>query len=323
MAAANQVIRVLRRNLIQAIRQKRIREAADLIEQLKSEEPLSLETRGMELEYLITAHQWREAGATAEQLVHLYPQSARIHYLAGRVYYHKKNYQGALHCFRESNALHAHWRTRRWLGKTHTQLGQYTEAEADLIQTLPRQSAINLDLAWLYERMNQPLRALEHIETYLADKSDDEFANAQRIRLRAITLDSDTLSEDVDSLMELGEKVPREIMTAYLQNLLESGQGSRARQFISGCRNEIDNNTAASLAWICHRLQAYDLAMILFLQGLPEKLSEVKYLSALESAAGHCNRIEEVITQYESRAPDEKRLYGRIKMLKKRMGGTA
>ena len=315
-----QIIKVLRRNLQQAIKARQFDEAEALLTQLKDEDALSLGTRGLELEYLVVAGQWSDAQTLADQLLRLFPQSARIQYLAGRIYYRMKNYRLALRYFDESNTLHRHWRALRWSGKTQTQLGQFDAAERTLLGLLTEHVSINIDLAWLYERMNQPMRALEHIEAYLDKYPEDAFANAQRLRLVACTQEPDTLSEDVDTLLELDEEVPPEMLPAYVQNLLESGQGHLVRQFIANHSEQIDEQSAASLAWICHRLQAYDLAVSLFTKGLPFRLSDVKYLSALESAARHCNCVDELIEQYEVQAPDEKRLYGRIKSLKRRLG---
>lgn len=319
MTTGNQVIKVLRRNLMQSLRSHRLDEAKDLLDHLKDEEPLSLETRGLELEFLIANKQWKNAQSLADQLSRLFPQSARIHYLAGRVFYQAKNYPEAFRYFSESNALHAHWRTRRWLGKTQTQRGEFIEAEAILIALHPGYMAINLDLAWLYERMNQPERALKHVETFLREYPEQEFATQQRLRLRAMTLEPELLSEDVEALLELDEEVPSEMLPAYLQHLLASGQGQTARKFVTTYRETFDQPTAASLAWICHRLQAYDLAMCLFLDGLPTRIRDVKYLSALESAAHHCNRVEELIPRYEVCANEDKHFYGRIKRLRKRL----
>ena len=167
--------------------------------------------------------------------------------------------------------------------------------------------------------MNQPERALKHVETFLLEYPEQEFATQQRLRLRAMTLEPELLSEDVEALLELDEEVPAELLPAYLQHLLASGQGQAARKFITTYRETFDQPTAASLAWICHRLQAYDLAMGLFLDGLPMRLRDVKYLSALESAARHCNRVEELIPRYEVCANEDKRFYGRIKRLRKRL----
>ncbi len=320
MDIGNQVVRVLRRNLYQAIQTRHLNEAQALLDQLKQEDPLSLETRGFELDYLIATLQWSDAETMADQLLRLFPQSARIQYLAGRVYYRAKKYSQALQCFNESKNIHRHWRTLRWLGKTQTQLGQLTEAEATLVGVASEHATLNLDLAWLYERMNQPTRALNFIETFLSKHPDDEFANAQRLRLRAQVQEPEMLSEDVEMLLELDEEVPIEMLPAYLQNLLESGQGKLARQFVMKHQEQFSEQTAASLGWICHRLQAYDLATNLFIQGLAKRTNDVKYLSALESAARHCQRIEELIEHYEMKAPNEKRLYGRMKQLQKRIG---
>lgn len=316
MSVNTKVIRVLRRNLKQSLRNRHLHESENLIDQLKIEDPLSLETRGLELEFLIAKGSWREAQNLAEQLHRLYPESARIQFLSGRLKYRHKQYDEALHFFEESNRLHPHWITQRWLGKTYTQQGKFEHAESLLLSVVDGHIAVNLDLAWLYERSDQPLRALAQVRSYLENRPDDPFAKDQEIRLKAQTVQPETLSSDIDVLLELDEEIPLGMLPAYLSFLLESGQSQSARDFLSKYRSRLDRNTIASLAWVCYKLQAYDLAMDLFIQALPDKIRDVKYLSALESAARHCNRIAELIPHYAHEAAQERRLYGRIKRLR-------
>ena len=312
------VIKAIRANLKRALRARHYTPAEALLEQLKSEDPLSLETRGLELEYLMAVNRWSEASSLALQLLELFPDSARIHYLAARVYYQAKDYRHALLHFREAERLYPHWITRRWLGKTLTQVGQFEEAEAMLIDLPAAHPQVNMDLAWLYERRDDPQRALQFLSDYLAWRPEDGFAKAQRLRLQATTLSPDELVEEVDTLMELDEPVPAELLATYVQRLLETGQSAAVRQFIDQQRAHWEAQVAASIAWVCHSLHAYDLALLLFLQGLPIHIHEYKYLTALESAARHCRRIDDVIEAYEALATQEKRLYGRIKKLEKR-----
>jgi tetratricopeptide (TPR) repeat protein len=314
----DKLIKVLRSNLRAALRQGSPSQAADIIARLKEEDPLALQTRGLELEYLIAVGQWKQARSLALQLLDLHPDSARIHYLAARVHYHDRSYSQALHHFRESERLHPHWLTRRWLGKTQTQLGQYGHAEAMLLGLLSEHPQVNLDLAWLYERREQPQQALKYVQDYLDFRPDDEFAQTQRRRLRSVSLGAEELVVEVDTLLELDEEIPAEMLSVYVQRLLETGQGAEARRFIARHGADWDPKEAASVAWICHRLQAYDLALQLFLSGLPVSTGNYKYLSALESAAVHCMRVDDVLDAYERLAPQDKRLYGRMKSLAKR-----
>lgn len=314
----DKLIKVLRSNLRASLRQGNLSQAADIIARLKEEDPLALQTRGLELEYLIVIGQWEQARGLASQLLDLHPDSARIHYLAARLHYHGRRYSRALQDFRESERLHPHWLTRRWLGKTQTQLGQYEHAEALLLGVLPEHPQANLDLAWLYERREQPQQALKYVQDYLNFRPDDEFAQAQRRRLCSVTLGAEELVTEVDTLVELDEEIPVEMLSVYVQRLLETGQGAEARRFITRHGADWDPKEAAAVAWNCHRLQAYDLALQLFLSGLPVNTGNYKYLSALESAAVHCMRVDEVLDAYERLAPQDKRLYGRMKSLAKR-----
>jgi tetratricopeptide (TPR) repeat protein len=314
----NAYLKVLRTNLKTALRQGALTQAVDIIAQLKEEDPLSVHTRGLELEYFVASGSWFQASGLASQLLELFPDSARLHYLAGRVFYHDKAYDRALHHFQESERIHPHWLTSRWLGKTHTQLGQYTQAEALLLGLLSGHPQVNLDLAWLYERNQRPQRALRYLEDYLVLHPEDEFAKAQRLRLRATALGPEDLMAEVDALLELDEPIPEGMLPVYVQRLLETGEAAEARRFIYRYAGHWELRDAASIAWVCHRLQAYDLALRLFLIGLPENTANYKYLSALESAARHCKRLDDVINDYERYASQDKRLYGRIKSLKKR-----
>lgn len=317
MAVNNMITRVLRRNLKQALKRRNLRESEDLIRQLKREDPLSLESRGLELEFLIAREQWQEAQIIANQLLHLFPDSARIHFLSGRMAYKRKEYTDALHLFEESNRLYPHWITRRWIGKTHTQKGEYDAAESILLSVLTNSSVVHMDLAWLYERTDQLTLAIKQVENYIKDHPNDSFAKNQETRLKAQMAEPDTLFNDVEVLLELDEEIPEAMLPAYLSHLLEIGQVKNARQFLLKYEKRLGTNTAISLAWVCYKLQAYDLAMNLFVIGFPYKNKDVKYLSALESSARHCDRVAELIPHYENAAEEERRLYGRIKRLKK------
>ncbi|MGH8607698.1 MAG: tetratricopeptide repeat protein, partial [Gammaproteobacteria bacterium] len=162
------LVKVLQNNLRRALRSAALEEAKALLERLREEDALALETRGLELEYLIAVGAWADAASLAEQLLQLFPASARIHYLWGRVCYHEKKYLQAKSHFEQSQRLHPHWLTRHWLGKTHTQLGNYTQAEALLSDLLPGHPRVALDLAWLLERLGAPERALTVLERFLA-----------------------------------------------------------------------------------------------------------------------------------------------------------
>jgi len=247
MTVRKNLATVLQRNLRQALRAGDAEQAGPLLQRLKTEDPLSLETRGLELEYLLLTEHREEARLLAEQLLTLHPGSARIHYLAGRMEYQGRRYPQALARFSESNRLFPHWRTRLWSGKSLTQLGRYGEAEGLLLELHATHPKVGRDLAWLYERMGEEERALHYLERYLESWPDDPLA-------------------------------------------LQQQPG---------------------------RQHAYDLALQLFLAGLPGQLENFKYLQSLESTARKCNRTAELIPIYERYAPEEKRLYGRIRRLQR------
>jgi tetratricopeptide (TPR) repeat protein len=312
------LIRVLRRNLKQSLRRGELAQAEALVRQLKDEDSLSVQTRGLELEVLIAAQRWPDAEVLAAQLVQLFPSSARMHSLAARLYYRQKSYTRALEHFTESERLHPHWMSRLWLGKTHTQRGEYAAAESLLVGVVGEHPEAGVELAWLYERRGEPERALHHLEEYLALRPDDRFARAQQLRLRASAAAPEDLVQEVEALQELGEDIAPEMLPAYVQRLLETGRGVEARRCVDHGLPQWTPQMAGRIAWVCHRLHAYDVALRLFLAGLPVHQRDYKYLSALESAARHCRRTAEVASAYRELAAANRHLYGRIKSLERR-----
>jgi tetratricopeptide (TPR) repeat protein len=309
---------VLRRNLWQALHSGAYDEAEGILARLKDEDPLSIETRGLELEYLLRRGRLEEAEALAGQLLELHPGSARLHYLAGQLAYRCKDYARAQRHFRESLHLHPHWRTRRLLAKTLTQAGGLDEAEAVLLSLLPQRPECLLDLAWLYERRGDEGRALKTLEDHLERRPQDAFARSQRLRLRARLMEPGELLDEVDTLLELGEEVPAEVLPVWLEALLRTGQGGRAREFLRQRRSALDARAAASMGWACYRLQAYDLAFELFLASFPGNRGGAKFLCAMESAAARSGNVATLIDFYKAHAEHDKKLYGRIKTLQHR-----
>jgi tetratricopeptide (TPR) repeat protein len=323
MSMHKRLLQVLRRNFRQALNRRQLAQAAEVLERLREEDPLSVETRGMALEYMLWAGRREEGAALLSQLLRSFPDSARIHYLAGRLSYQEKDYRAALRHFTESLRIHPSWRTRRWLGKTHSQLGQLNEAEALLVELAPRFPAVYVDLAWVYERMDDVGRALACLEAYVDDHPKDAFAKAQRLRLRARASSPEDLVEEVENLRALGDDIPSELATTYVQRLLETGQGTEARRFIDESSDRLDRRAATLLAWVCYHLQAYDMALQLFSIALPAHLRDYKYLCAFESAAVQCHRIGEVIEHYAEHVEEEKTLHGWIKNLRRRFGDAS
>ncbi len=320
MSSKIQLIRVLRNNIKQALWQRQFDEAAKLLDRLKQEDPLAGETRCFELEYLVAVKRSEDALALAEQLLELFPDSARVQFLAGRVYYQRKDYAKAVDCFSESQRIARRWDSQRWLGKTYTQMGRFEDAEAPLHELAPRHDIVNLDLAWLYERMGSIDRAIACMDAYLQKHPSADHAIAKRKRLFANAQDPETLKADVDMLVELDEEIPPELLDAYIKGLLETGESRTARRFILERLDAFDDKTAVSLGWICYHRQAFDLAMALFLKALPSSLSNVKFLSSLETSARHCNRVDDLLACYETHAPTSKNLYGRSQKLRALVG---
>lgn len=309
---------VLRRNLRQSLRAGAYDDAGQVLARLKAEDPLSLETRGLELELLVSSGRHDEADTLATQLLDQFPGSARLHYLAGRLTYARRDYARAERYLRESLNLHPHWRTRHLLARALTQAGRLEEAEPLLLTLAPDHDECLRDLAWLLERRGDDARALECLAAYLAKRPRDPVALAQRLRLRARMMDPRELIEEVETLLGLGEQPPDEVLPVWIEALLTVGEGRRARDFIRDHKAEFDARLATRLAWSSYRRGAFDVAFELFLAAFTPARADVKYLSALESAAARTDNVPAVIDLYTAHAPEEKRLYDRIRSLKRR-----
>ncbi len=301
-----------------ALARNRLHDAEDILAILKKEDPLSRETRGFELEYYINSNRLAEAEALSRQLCTLFPDSGRIHFLAGKAAYRLKKYEQAEVCFRESNRIYPNPGIRHWLGKTLTQMGRFDEAESLLLEARENNPRALLDLAWLHERKNELETALQFFDEYLKLHPEDDYAADQRVRIKAKLLEPEALIEEVAALKDLGEAVPPGLLTEYVRKLFESGQAPRARAEVTSRMNSLDAKTAIQLAWICYKAQAYDLACSIFLAHLPANLENRKYLVALEAAAIRCNRIPQVLEAYHPYLEQARHLYGRSRSLSRR-----
>ncbi len=312
---------ILRRNLASALSRRAIPEAAEILAQLKTQDPLSQETRTLELEYHFRAGHKAESGALRETLLNHYPASPRVQYLAGRIEYGEKHYKVALEHFEESYRLSPHAAVQRYRGKTLTQLGRFNEAEAILEPMAGANPECLADLSWLHERRGDLDRALAAAESLAAHQGRSEFARSLVQRLRAKLLNPAELLEEVENLTALGEKVPEEIIIRRSAALLRQGQGKEAREFMALHRGRLGGRAVVSLGWECYKLQAFDLSFELFLAALPDHPSDAKLLSALEKSAEMCNRLNDVFTAYKHLAPHHRPLFGRMKRLSTRLRG--
>ncbi len=309
------LLAALRNNMRTALVQNRLKDAEDLLARLKTEDPLSIETRGFELELYISANRLAEAGTLAAQLCRLFPESGRIHFLAGKAAYRQKKYEEAEAAFRESHRIYPSPQTEYWLGRTLTQAGRFEEAESLLLSVREHNPRALADLAWLYERKNDLEGALEAYDEFLRSHPEDRYAAEQRMRIKAKLLEPEALIEEVGSLKGLGERVPDTLYPEYIRSLFESGQAPRAREEIMSCMEGMDARVGVRVAWVCYKAQAYDLACALFLAHLPANLENVKYLAALESAARKSSRVDQVLEAYRSHLSHARHLYGRTRSL--------
>ena len=312
------IINALQHNLRQALSIGRVNEAETILARLKKEDPLSAATRGFELELLLNSGRIAEADALARQLCRLFPDSARIIFLAGRVNYRQKRYEPAEGHFRESLRLYPHWRTRHWLGKTLTQAGKFEEAESLLQMVVDHNRYALLDLGWLHERRNDLDAALKAYDEFLAENPGHTYASEQQTRIRARMLDPEDLISEVGALVDMDEEIPQALFPEFVRTLFETGQSPRAREEIQAKAGRLEAKVAVQVAWVCYRAQAYDVACDLFLQHLGVNKSNIKYLVALESAADKCKRLPDVIAAYKTYLPEARQFYGRWRSLARR-----
>lgn len=312
------IVEALQHNLRQALRGGRLEEAETILSRLKKEDPLSAATRGFELECCLGANRLAEANSLAQQLCRLFPESARILFLAGKTAYRLKRYEAAEGHFRESLRLYPHWSTRHWLGKTLTQSGKFDEAEALLQSLAEERRHVLQDLAWLHERRGDLDAALKAYDSYLAEYAGNTFAAGQRARLRARMMEPEELINEIGALAELDEEIPAALVPDFIGRLFETGQSLRARDEVLARSGGMDARIAVQTAWVCYRAQAYDLACSLFLAHLGSNKSNYKYLNALESAAAKCNRLADVLDAYKAHVPEAPQFYSRVRSLSRR-----
>ena len=320
VTSAPNPITALRRNIHRYLRSGRLEEADEALRRLQREDPLAVQTRGLELELLIVKGRLSEAQRLAKQLLETFPSSARIHYLAGRAAYRRKAYAAGAAHFNESLRIADHWKTRWWLGKTLTQSGDLARAEPLLVEIVEEHPIAGRDLAWLYERMGEVERALRALDRYLEAVPDDEFASSQRKRLRAEVMDPDALIDEIEALAALGEPVPTQILPKAIKQFVEMGELARAKELAESIDVTEHPQVATSAAWTCHRAHAPDLAYTLFVATFEHNQHSPKFFSALEADALRAGRGEHLLELYRARAEDDPKLWGRVRRLSRRLG---
>ncbi len=313
------VLLALKRNIKLSLRQKDLTRAKEGLEELKRLDLLAKETRGLELEYLIDIEHFQEAGTLATQLVNLFPASSRIQFLAGRLAYRQKDYARALPFFEESYRLHPSWRSEWFIGKTQTQAGNFDAAEPLFLRLISEHPACLKDLAWLYERKNELARAQSVVNQYLRNFPRDAFAKQQLQRLQAHALPVADILDEVETLCSFDEDIPVALLTEYVETRLTRGEGDALRKWLLPRIEKMNAREAQSVGWVCYRLNAFDLSFELLLKNFTAQSGNFKYLGALESSAEKSGQVERLIELYEQYADEDKRFYGRIKRLARRL----
>ena len=139
-------------------------------------------------------------------------------------------------------------------------------------------------------------------------------------RLRAKLLAPEDLQGEVEGLMDLGEEPAAEVVPEYIQSLLETGQGTRAREFIESRKEKLPANVLTRTGWACYKLNAHDLAYELFFRAFNANRKDFRFMAAFEKAASLAGKLPEVIGLYGSRLETDPALHGRMRNLRKRLG---
>lgn len=300
-----------------AIRLKKLEEAERVLQSLKDEAPVAVETQGLELELLLEQARYDEADRLGRQLATRFSDSGRIVYLAGVAAYRRRDYRRAKELLEESVRIYPHRRSKRWLAKSWTALRDFERAEALFLDILNVEPFARADLAWLYECRGEYGRALEQTERHLEDFPESRGAQAQKLRLEAKSAGRGELIEEVETLEDLGEEVPEHILTEYVKSLFTSGKAERAREVVAERKKSVGKTTLRDMAWACYKLQIHDVAFELFLMILEDYVAGYRFLNSLENAAKRAGKVEELIGVYEDLATEYPNLFGRIKKLEK------
>jgi tetratricopeptide (TPR) repeat protein len=309
----------LKRNIKLSLRKKDLSRAKEGLEELQRHDLLGVETRGLELEYLIEIGQLQDAATLAIQLVNLFPASSRIQFLAGRLAYRQKDYVRALPFFEESYRLYPSWRSEWFIGKSQTQAGNFEAAEPLFLRLIDEHPACLKDLAWLYERKNEFARAQSVVNQYLRHFPQDALARQQLQRLQAHALPMADVLDEVETLSSFDEDIPVALLCEYVETRLTRGEGDAVRKWLLPRIEEMNARDAQSVGWVCHRLNAFDLSFELLLKNFTAQRGNFKYLGALESSAEKSGQMERLIEIYEQYADEDKRFYGRMKRLTRRL----
>jgi len=283
------------RRVTRAIRQGDLDEARRGLDTLRTTAPAAVETRGLELDLLLRSGESVDAARLADTLATQFTGSARVQYLAGLAAFRVKDYPAAIERLRESDRLFRQDRTRRQLAKALTRAGELDEAETLLLELVDADASCRVDLSWLYERRGDDARALREIETYIAHHPDDEFARSQKRRLSAAAMTDDDLLEEVETLAELGEDPPNELLPKYCAALVRTGRVAAQREFLAARAASVEPYVVVRMAWECYHLSAWDAALDLFLVAARHARyrREAKIRSAALSAARRTSREAE------------------------------
>jgi tetratricopeptide (TPR) repeat protein len=309
----------LKRNIKLSLRKKDLSRAKEGLEELQRHDLLGVETRGLELEYLIEIGQLQDAATLAIQLANLFPASSRIQFLAGRLAYRQKDYVRALPFFEESYRLYPSWRSEWFIGKSQTQAGNFEAAEPLFLRLVGEHPTCLKDLAWLYERKNEFARAQSVVNQYLRHFPRDALARQQLQRLQAHALPMADVLDEVETLSSFDEDIPVALLCEYVETRLTRGEGDAVRKWLLPRIEEMNARDAQSVGWVCHRLNAFDLSFELLLKNFTLQSGNFKYLGALESSAEKSGQMERMIVIYEQYADEDKRFYGRMKRLTRRL----
>ncbi|MCB1053680.1 MAG: tetratricopeptide repeat protein [Acidobacteria bacterium] len=294
-------------------------EAQDLLQNLKTQTPSDPALLGFEIEIQMARGDLKQAMDLAKKATHLHAESPHLLLICGKAAYRNRDYKQAQTWLESSFALYPNWQNQYWLGRTLTQLGQFDLALDYLTSVLVKAPFAAIDLAWLYQRMKKPEKALAVLESFLNQQPDDERALKMKLALESQLASPEELEQEVEALAAWGEKVPVEWLISRMENLV-SARDRKAVLELLDQHQEALSKEATQLGWIFYHGDLLDLALDQFLKQDHPRLTYHPLLGAMERCARACDRVDQLVAWYKLFLKTFPNIHGRIKNLTKTSG---
>lgn len=290
-----------------------------LVDELISESGLNSHSQGLMLECYFELKQLKEGEKLANLLCEQYPESARIHFISGKIFFRLRKYKKAEACFRTNQALFPSFSGTIWLAKALTNQQNFDEARSLLSRLDTSHPLVLQELAWLYERSQNDQKALECYEKALPLERNTKFLNRKVEELRAKLTDHAHFLEEMETLEALDEEIPDHLIKSYFEKQLAKGEQERVRQYYRANKSRFNPKLCNEVGWVCYRAKCYDLSFELFLAYFLHDSTYWKLNNALQKSAEMSGKTGQLVAVFRKLAKKQSNLYGRIKKLEKMM----